>query len=227
MSETSVSGGSVHDSEERALAERRGSSRRRILFAAGVVAVGLAMATAFAWLQLSRKDAAFLEVSAEAAQLQARQQELPVSRYELRSLSSDGRRVRVHLWIDTPHEYALDVTAGERRSVRAARAAREPSRSLTRVPHTERDGLVVLDDETRFRFSTFEEPCPGGTMTSWRLCPEGAASGCLVAPLADRCYEGDLRLVELYRVEDTLWAVVERKMGGRVARMVGGAVLER
>lgn len=190
-----------------------------------IVTAVLAGATTVAWIQQSRSHASFLEVSAEAAQLQARQQERPVSRYEIYSSSSDGLKVRVHLWVDTPYEYALDVEAGSREAARAAAPRDGLSDPLARVPYTRAGDVISLEDGSQFRFDTFEEPCPGGEMTSWRLCPVGQAAGCIVAPVADRCYQGAVRLVALYGGQKALWAVVERTMGDRVARMVGGVPL--
>ena len=225
MTRSSTSGGSTNEVDDDARKRRRAAAGRRVVATAFVVAGGLACGIYLAWRDMKAADARVPDDAEIAAQLQERQARLPVSRYELRTASDDGRRVRARLWVGTTYEYEIDVVAGERTSARAVGDAK-PGAPPAPEPFTEKDGRVLPQAGSPLVWSTFDEPCAGGgTTTSWRLCPEGRDDACIVAPAPDRCYAGALRLVALHRAGDVRWAVVERRMGDRVARMVAGAVV--
>jgi hypothetical protein len=190
------------------------AARRRVALTSGVVAAALAALVLAACI-------AATESGPDPIGAPPRD----VSRYQLTPLTADGSRVEMRLWVDTDSEYALELEAGARREVLVsdARRTKPAPVDMQRLSFEREHDALVLDDGTALTFETFEEPCPGGSMISWRLCvPNG---GCAMAPRADRCWTGALAPVALYRVDNTLWAVVERRMATRVARMAGGVAL--
>ena len=207
----------------RAREEALGASAGRLLLTTVIVTLAAVAAVTVAYEQMRASELAYEVPHAN-----------PVSHYTLRSLTDDGTVVEARFWRSTAREYAVRVRAGSRAQPMVEPYVAEPSFASAVVPfarwsYVDAQGARVNDRESRhveveghgrFTWSTFEEPCAGGTMTSWRLCNDDG--GCITASSASACWEGPLHLVAFHEKGGTLWAVVEREMADRTARMVAG-----
>jgi hypothetical protein len=103
----------------------------------------------------------------------------------------------------------------------------DPAVRPTPVPSCQ-DGASVRVGEETWSWQTWSAPCALGigSNTSFALCPpDGGDESCLVPPRLDTaCWQADPRLVGLYRLRDTLWAVAERPLGDTLPRFAAGVV---
>jgi hypothetical protein len=217
---------SVHDAA-------RMSAARRLAWTTAIVTTVAVVATALAYGELGVAEAYYADDEAETRR-QASQR--PVSHFSLRALAAD--RIEATFWRGTSREYSVVARAGRGAQpivqrdvdVRAWDGVARVAWSVDDSNPGDDAFTPIIRTATHgdWVFATHDEPCGTGTITQWSLCSSSSteASRCIHAPNASACWHGPLRLVSLHETgtgkERVLWAVVEREMSDRTARMVAG-----